>query len=194
MNNIAIFISGTGTNMQSVVKAVQSGEIRNANVSLVLSSSSSAKGLIFAKENDIKTDVVSYKGKSDDEIADFILAKLEEYKIDLVVLAGFIKVIPKKVIDNFDKDIINIHPSLIPLFCGKGYYGLKVHQAVIASGMKVSGATVHYVDSGVDTGKIIMQKTVEVLDDDTAETLQKRVLSQVEHKILKQAVDKVLND
>ncbi len=192
MKNIAIFISGTGTNMMNVVEAVASNEVKDANVSLVLSSSKSAKGLIYAEDKGIDTSVISYKGKDLDEVADELLQVLSGRNIELIVLAGFIKILPEKFIDEFKGDVINIHPSLIPLFCGKGFYGMKVHEAVMESGMKVSGATVHFVDGGVDTGKIIMQKTCDISDDDTAESLQKKVLK-IEHEILKKAVDKVLN-
>ncbi len=193
MKNIAIFISGTGTNMMNVVEAVERGEIQNSSVCLVLSSTSKAKGLTYARDKGIDAVTVSYKDKSLEDVADIMMDTISKYHIDLVVLAGFIKILPEKFIDEFEGDIINIHPSLIPLFCGKGYYGIKVHEAAIQSGMKVSGATVHYVDKGVDTGKIIMQKTCEILDGDTPETLQKRVLK-IEHEILKKAVDKVLNE
>ncbi len=193
MKKIAIFISGTGTNMMNVVNAVQDGEISNASVDIIISSSSKAKGLLFARENGIDTDIISYKDKALDEVASELLDMISGRDIDLIVLAGFIKIIPEAFIDGFKGDIINIHPSLIPLFCGKGFYGMRVHEAVISSGMKVSGATVHYVDGGVDTGEIILQRCCQIEDTDTAETLQKKVLT-IEHEILKLAVDKVLNE
>ncbi len=193
MKKIAIFISGTGTNMMNVVEAVSTGEIRDARVELIVSSSVNAKGLVFAKEQGIDTDVILYKGKSLDEVSTELSTMIAGRDIDLIVLAGFIKIVPEAFIDGFKGDIINIHPSLIPLFCGKGFYGIRVHEVVISSGMKVSGATVHYVDGGVDTGEIIMQRCCEIEDTDTAETLQKKVLT-IEHEILKLAVDKVLNE
>ncbi len=192
MKNIAIFISGTGSNMMSVVQSIKNGKIKNANVSFILSSTEKAKGLIYAKENDIKTFVLDYKKLKKEEVINLMLGYLNENNIDLVVLAGFIKPIYGEVLDNFKGKFINIHPSLLPLFSGKGFYGLNVHSAVLNSGAKITGASVHYVDAGIDTGEIIIQETCDVYEDDTPEILQKRVL-EIEHKILSNAVDKVLN-
>lgn len=191
MKKIAVFISGTGSNMISIVNAAESGLIEGAEIALVLASKPSAKGLDFARNKGIKTAVFVYGDKNDSEIAKGLSELMERNSIDFIALAGYVKVLPKDFTDKYKGKIVNIHPSLIPLFCGKGFYGLKVHQAVLDSGMKVTGATVHFVDSGVDTGKIIEQDTCRVFNDDTAEILQKRVL-EIEHRIFPLAISNLI--
>ncbi len=191
MKKIAVFISGTGTNMQSIVKACEDRIIDGAEVSLVLASKPSAKGLSYAKDKGIATEVYLYGDKDNGQISKELIEIMESHSIDLIALAGYVKVLPEEFTKRFDGRIVNIHPSLIPLFCGKGYYGVRVHEEVLASGMKVSGATVHYVDSGVDTGRIIAQDSCPILEGDTPETLQKRVLK-IEHRIFPEAISRLV--
>ena len=178
MLNIGVLVSGGGTNLQAIIDETLAGNI-NAKVKVVISNKENAYGLERARQNNI--DAVF---ETDEEK---IIKVLEEHNIDLVVLAGYLKIISSKFVDKFRNKIINIHPSLIPSFCGGGYYGQRVHQAVIDSGVKITGATVHFVDEGTDTGPIIMQDTVEVKDNDDAQTLSKRVL-EIEHRILKKSI------
>ena len=167
MLNIGVLISGGGTNLQAIIDETKSGGI-NGTVKIVISNKKNAYGLERARISGIESVYET------DE--DRIIEILEEKNIDLIVLAGYLKIITPKFVDKFRNKIINIHPSLIPSFCGGGYYGQRVHQAVIDSGVKITGATVHFVDEGTDTGPIIMQDTVEVKDNDDAQTLSKRVL------------------
>ena len=178
MLNIGVLISGGGTNLQAIIDETKSGGI-NGTVKLVISNKENAYGLERARLSGIKA---VYETNED-----IIIGLLKENNIDLIVLAGYLKIITPKFVDEFRNKIINIHPSLIPSFCGKGYYGEKVHQGVIDYGAKVTGATVHFVDEGADTGAIIMQEAVNVEQDDDAKSLAKRVL-EVEHRILKESI------
>ena len=178
MLNIGVLISGGGTNLQAIIDETKSGGI-NGTVKLVISNKENAYGLERARLSGIKAIYETDEDK--------IIELLKENNIDLIVLAGYLKIITPKFVDEFRNKIINIHPSLIPSFCGKGYYGEKVHQGVIDYGAKVTGATVHFVDEGADTGAIIMQETVNVEQDDDAKSLAKRVL-EVEHRILKESI------
>ncbi|MCC0783668.1 phosphoribosylglycinamide formyltransferase [Clostridioides sp. ES-S-0108-01] len=178
MLNIGVLISGGGTNLQAVIDGTESGEIKG-QVKVVISSKQDAYGLERAKNHNIKAICETDEDK--------IIEILKENKIDLVVLAGYLKIISPKLVNEFRNKMINIHPSLIPSFCGAGFYGERVHQGVIDYGAKVTGATVHFVDEGADTGPIIMQDVVKVNQDDDAKTLAKRVL-EVEHRILKESI------
>ena len=194
MGNIktAVFVSGGGTNLQALIDAKNSGIITDADFTLVLSSNEQAYALTRAENAGIKTAVVSRKAAENQQ--DFerqILNILEENEIELIVLAGFMSILSADFTRRYDERIINVHPALIPSFCGKGYYGLHVHEAALEYGVKVSGATVHFVNEVPDGGKIIMQKAVEVDDDDTPETLQRRIMEQAEWIILPQSVQKV---
>ncbi len=162
MKKLAIFISGSGSNMKAIVENIKQGKIKGAEPALVLSSTSSAKGLDYAKNSGIRTAVFNYKGLNEDEISDGLISLMKEHEIDWIILAGFIKILPAKLVQEYKGKILNIHPSLIPKFCGKGFYGLKVHEEVIKAGEEESGATVHYVDEGVDNGKIILQKSCSI--------------------------------
>ena len=189
MLKVLVCVSGGGTNLQAIIDSVNNGTIRNTEIVGVISNNRNAYALERAAQNGIKAEVVSPKDYADRE--DFnkaLLAAMDSYEPDLIVLAGFLVVIPKIVIEAYRGRIINIHPSLIPSFCGTGYYGLKVHEAALARGVKITGATVHYVDEGTDTGPIIMQKAVEVLDGDTPEILQRRVMEQAEWIILPESI------
>ncbi len=189
MLNIGVLVSGGGTNLQALIDAEKRGEIKNGKISLVIASRSDAYALERAKNNDIKTEVLLRKSfESTDAYSDALLELLENNNIDLVVLAGFMTIISSKVPQVYKNKIINIHPALIPSFCGKGFYGLHVHEAALERGVKLSGATVHFVNEVCDGGPIIIQKAVEVKDDDTPETLQKRIMVEAEWKILPKAV------
>ncbi len=192
MKNLAIFISGSGSNMKTILENIKEGRIKGVNPALVLSSTSKARGLEYAEDSGLKTAVFNYKNLSEDEISNGLISLLEESEIDFIILAGFIKILPPALVKKYKNRILNIHPSLIPKFCGKGFYGLKVHEEVIKAGEKESGATVHYVDEGVDTGDIILQRTCPVYPDDTAEVLQKRVLK-IEHEIYSEAIQMVIS-
>lgn len=190
--NIAVFVSGGGTNLQALLDKQKSGVIRSGEIKLVISSSKDAYALKRAEKAGVPGVVVSKKEcGSQAEFEKRILAYLKEYNIELIVLAGFMCILSESFTSKYPKRIVNIHPSLIPSFCGKGYYGLKVHEAALAYGVKVTGATVHFVNEVPDGGEIIMQKAVEVSDGDTPETLQKRVMVNAEWIILPQAVEKV---
>ena len=187
-------MSGGGTNLQALMDAVDSETVTNTQIVRVISNNKGAYALERAKKKDIDAVVVSPKDYENRELFnDALLQSVDEAKPDLVVLAGFLVVIPPKMIQKYEGRIINIHPALIPSFCGKGYYGLRVHEAVLARGVKVTGATVHYVDEGTDTGPILLQKAVEVLPEDTPQTLQRRVMEQAEWIILPQAVNMIAN-
>ena len=194
MKNIAVMVSGGGSNFQAILNGITSGMIKNGRVSLVISSNADAYAIKRAEGYGIKVAVVSNKMFPDQaKRSEKILKLLNGDSIDLVVLAGYMSVLGPEVVDAYRNKIINIHPSLIPKHCGKGMYGHHVHEAVLASGDTESGATVHFVDEGVDTGKIILQKSVPVLPDDTPETLAARVL-EVEHTILPLAVKMFCDD
>ncbi len=189
---IAVLVSGGGTNLQAILDAIDAGAIRNTEVSVVISNNPGAYALERAKAKGVDALCISPKDyASREEFNEAFLEKLNSYRVDLVVLAGFLVVIPKKMIAQYRNRIINIHPSLIPSFCGTGYYGLKVHEGALERGVKVTGATVHFVDEGTDTGPIILQKAVEVQPGDTAKVLQQRVMEQAEWKILPQAIDMI---
>jgi phosphoribosylglycinamide formyltransferase-1 len=188
MLNIAVLVSGGGTNLQALIDAEKNGILKNGHIKLVISSSVDAYALQRARNNGIDSFVLTKKEYANvDDYSDALVKKLDEYSTDLVILAGFLTIFSKKVTDAYKNKIINIHPALIPSFCGKGYYGLHVHEAVLASGVKVTGATVHFVTEECDGGPIILQKAVNVLDDDTPETLQKRVMHEAEWKLLPEA-------
>lgn len=194
MSNIktAVFVSGGGTNLQALIDAKNGGIIKDADFTLVLSSNEQAYALTRAENAGIKTVVVSRKAAENQQ--DFerqILKILDENEIELIVLAGFMSILSADFTRRYDERIINVHPALIPSFCGKGYYGLHVHEAALEYGVKVSGATVHFVNEVPDGGKIIMQKAVDVHDDDTPESLQRRIMEQAEWIILPQSVQKV---
>lgn len=187
MKKLGVLISGGGSNLQALIDKIESGYI-SASIEIVISNRANAYGLERAKNHGIPTAVISKKDYTDEyEFNKAILDELEKYKVELVVLAGYLSILSPEVVDRYKNRIINIHPSLIPAFCGKGYYGKKVHQAVLDYGVKVTGATVHFVDYGTDTGPIILQKPVLVQPDDDVESLAKRVL-EVEHELLPKAV------
>lgn len=179
MINIAILVSGNGTNLQAIIDAIDTKIINDAQISIIISNNKNAYALQRAKN--IKSKFISSKDSH------ILLQTLLQNNIDLIVLAGYLPILPSDIILKYENKIINIHPSLIPSFCGKGFYGEKVHEAVLKAGVKITGATTHFVDCTVDTGKIIMQKAVEVYDNDTVETLKKRVLA-VEHEILVKSI------
>ena len=182
-------MSGGGTNLQALIDAEKSGIIKNGKIELVLSSKDGVYALERAKNADIKTVVVARKDYSDIEsYSQKLIDVLKENNIDLIVLAGFMTIISESVSRAFENKIVNVHPALIPSFCGKGFYGLHVHEAALEKGVKLSGATVHFVTEVCDGGPIILQKAVEVKDDDTPETLQRRIMEEAEWKILPEAV------
>ena len=189
MLRIAVLVSGGGTNLQALIDAEKSGIIKNGKIELVLSSKDGVYALERAKNADIKTVVVARKDYSDIEsYSQKLIDVLKENNIDLIVLAGFMTIISESVSRAFENKIVNVHPALIPSFCGKGFYGLHVHEAALEKGVKLSGATVHFVTEECDGGPIILQKAVEVKDDDTPETLQRRIMEEAEWKILPEAV------
>lgn len=190
--NIAVFVSGGGTNLQALIDKQKSGVIRSGEIKLVVSSNPEAFALKRAEKAGIPRAVVSKKECGSQELfEDKLLALLKEYNIELIVLAGFMCILSERFTSKFPKRILNVHPSLIPSFCGKGFYGLKVHEAALSYGVKVTGATVHFVNEIPDGGEIIMQKAVEVSGGDTPETLQKRVMVNAEWIILPQSVELV---
>ncbi len=194
MLKICVCVSGGGTNLQAVMDAMESGSITNAEIVRVISNNKKAFALERARNKGIDAVAVSPKDYGDRALFNEALLKcVDEAAPDLIVLAGFLVVLPPAMITKYQGRIINIHPSLIPSFCGKGYYGLKVHEAALARGVKVTGATVHFVDEGTDTGPIILQKAVGVLPDDTPEILQRRVMEQAEWQILPRAIDMIAN-
>ncbi len=194
MLRVLVMVSGGGTNLQAIIDSVKNGDITNAEIVGVISNNYGVYSLERAKTSGIDACVVSPKDYPDRAaFNDGLLDKVNSYKPDLIVLAGFLVVIPEKMIDEYENRIINIHPSLIPSFCGTGYYGLKVHEAALERGVKLTGATVHYVDKGTDTGPIIMQKAVEVREGDTPEILQRRVMEEAEWKILPAAINYIAN-
>ena len=194
MIKISVLVSGSGSNLQAVIDGVKSGRIKNAKMVLVLSSKEGAFALERAENEGIKTAVISRKTHPDEsERTDAILKTLREAETDLVVTAGYMSIIDRKICSAYKERIINIHPALLPKFGGIGYYGLHVHKAVLDAGEKETGATVHYIDEeGVDSGEIILQKSIPVMDGDTPETLQKRVLEEVEHEIIVEATNSVV--
>ena len=194
MLKVAVLVSGGGTNLQAIIDGVASGTITNTEVSLVISNNQGAYALERAKNAGIASMCISpkdYETREDFHVA--LTKTLKDAKVDLVVLAGYLVAIPEMLVKEFPNKIINIHPSLIPSFCGVGYYGLRVHEAALSRGVKVTGATVHFVDCGMDTGPIILQKAVEIQDGDTPEVLQRRVMEQAEWVILPRAIDMIAN-
>ncbi len=193
MLNICVCVSGGGTNLKAIMDSIADGTITNTKI-VGVSNNKNAFALERAKENHIPAVCVSPKDyASREEFYNALLNTVKGFQPDLVVLAGFLVNLPAQMIEEFKNRIINIHPSLIPSFCGVGYYGLKVHEAVLERGVKVTGATVHVVDGGIDTGKILLQKAVDVREDDTPKTLQQRVMEQAEWKILPEAIHKIAN-
>lgn len=192
MTRIAVLVSGGGTNLQALIDAQKSGIIKSGEIVLVISSQPSAYALERAKSTGIDT-AVAYKKElgSHEAFEEKILGLLDEYKIDLIVLAGFMSILSEDFTKRYPRRILNVHPSLIPSFCGAGFYGLRVHEAALAYGVKVTGATVHFVNEIPDGGEIVMQKAVEVKDGDTPEVLQRRVMEEAEWKILPEAVEKI---
>lgn len=194
MLRVVVMVSGGGTNLQAILDAVDNGTVTNTEIVGVISNNKNAYALKRAENHGIPAQCISPKDyESRDIFNEKLLEAIHAYTPDLIVLAGFLVVIPPALIEAYRNRIINIHPSLIPAFCGTGYYGLKVHDAALARGVKVTGATVHFVDEGTDTGPIILQKAVEVLPGDTSEILQRRVMEQAEWVILPKAVDLIAN-
>ncbi len=192
MLRMLVMVSGGGTNLQAVMDAIDNGTIRDAQIVKVISNKADAYALERAKKHGIEAEAVVRKEFPDKEaFHDALIAAVDEVSPDLIVLAGFLVVLPARMIEKYRGRIINIHPSLIPSFCGNGFYGLKVHEAVLARGVKVTGATVHFVDEGTDTGPIIAQKAVEVKEGDTPEVLQRRVMEQAEWIILPAAINDI---
>ena len=195
MMKMAVLVSGGGTNLQAIMDAMDRGEITNAEIAVVISNNANAYALERAKMKGIEAICVSPKAyASRAEFNQALLETIQSYDVDLVVLAGCLVVIPEIMVKAYPNKIINIHPALIPSFCGTGYYGLKVHEGVLERGVKVTGATVHFVDEGTDTGPIILQKAVEVHQGDTPEILQRRVMEEAEWKIMPKAIDLIAND
>ena len=194
MLKLAVLVSGGGTNLQSIIDSIADGRITNAEIKVVISNNKNAYALERAAKAGIPAKALSQKDFTDREaFNDALLQALIDSEADLVVLAGCLVVIPPKIVEHFKNRIINIHPSLIPSFCGKDYYGLKVHEGVLSRGVKVTGATVHFVDDGTDTGPIILQKAVEVHQDDTPKSLQLRVMEEAEWVIMPRAIDLIAN-
>ena len=194
MLKIAVLVSGGGTNLQAIIDKIAEGVITNTEIAVVISNNKNAYALERARAHGIEALCISPKDfESREAFNQAFLDKLNSYNVDLVVLAGFLVVLPEMMIKEYTNRIVNIHPSLIPSFCGKGFYGLKVHEGVLARGVKVTGATVHFVDEGTDTGPIILQKAVEVAQGDTPEVLQRRVMEQAEWVILPKAIDLIAN-
>ena len=190
MLKLAVLVSGGGTNLQAIIDAVASGRISNARIVRVISSSHTAYALKRAENAGIESAVVCKKDHAtEQEFNAALLRAIDECEPDLVVLAGYLTVLPARLVDKYENRIINIHPALIPSFCGKGYYGLRVHEEALKRGVRLTGATVHFVDSGCDSGPIILQKAVEVLSSDTPDSLQKRVMEQAEWVILPEAIE-----
>ena len=194
MLRVGVMVSGGGTNLQAILDALECGKITGAEIAVVISNNPGAYALERARSCGIQAVCMSPKSfESREAFNEAFLAKVDEYELDLIVLAGFLVTIPAAMIAKYRNRIINVHPSLIPSFCGVGYYGLKVHEAALARGVKITGATVHFVDEGMDSGPIILQKAVEVLPGDTPEVLQRRVMEQAEWVILPEAIDRIAN-
>lgn len=195
MLRIGVLVSGGGTNLQAIIDGVENGSINNTEIAFVISNNANAYALERAKSHNIPARCVSpkqYENRA--EFNNALVEIINSYKVDLIVLAGYLVIIPPQLIEQYRYRIINIHPSLIPSFCGTGFYGLKVHEAVLARGVKVTGATVHFVDEGTDTGPILLQKAVEVQNGDTPKLLQRRVMEQAEWKILPRAIHLIANE
>ena len=189
-----MLVSGGGTNLQAILDAIDEGRVTNAQVEVVISNNSGAFALERAKMHGIQALCVSPRDyETREKFNQALLETVDRYELDLIVLAGFLVKVPEIMIEKYRNRIINIHPSLIPSFCGVGYYGLKVHEAALKRGVKLTGATVHFVDEGMDSGPILLQKAVEVLPGDRPESLQKRVMEQAEWQLLPQAIDMIAN-
>ena len=194
MFDIVCLVSGGGTNLAAIIKAIEEKQIKNVRIKAVISNNGDAYALERAKNAGIDAKCISPKNFSNrDEFNKALLDELKRLNPDLIVLAGFLVNISEDIVKAFENKIINIHPSLIPSFCGKGYYGLKVHEAALKRGVKVTGATVHFVDAGIDTGRIILQKAVNIHTGDDAKSLQKRVMEEAEWIILPKAIEKIAN-
>ena len=194
MLKIGVLVSGGGTNLQAIMDAIDAGEITNAKVDIVISNNASAYALERARKHDVEAMCIAPKDYPDREAFHKpLLSKLQERGVDLIVLAGYLVAIPPMMVEAYPNKIINIHPSLIPSFCGVGYYGLHVHEAALKRGVKVTGATVHFVDTGTDTGPIILQKAVKIEPDDTPQSLQRSVMEKAEWKILPKAINLIAN-
>ena len=194
MLRVGVMVSGGGTNLQAILDSIDNRTIRNARVEAVISNNRSAYALERARNHGIEAVCISPRDyESREQFNEALLEKVNEYQLDLIVLAGFLVAIPAAMIQRYRNRIINIHPSLIPSFCGVGYYGLKVHEAALKRGVKVTGATVHFVDEGTDTGPILLQKPVEVKEGDTPEILQRRVMEEAEWILLPKAIDMIAN-
>lgn len=194
MLKLAVLVSGGGTNLQAIIDAIDAGTITNAKIDVVISNNANAYALERAKNHGIEGMCISPKSyENREQFNDALTQTIVDRGIDLVVLAGYLVIIPPQLIAAYKNRIINIHPSLIPSFCGTGYYGLKVHEAALKRGVKVTGATCHFVDEGTDTGPIILQKAVEILPDDTPKSLQQRVMEQAEWVIMPKAIDLIAN-
>ena len=195
MLRVVVMVSGGGPNLQAIIDAVDNGKITNTEIVGVISNNAGAYALERAAKHNIPALCISPKKyENRDAFNDALLEETKKFKPDLIVLAGFLVAIPPKMVQEYPEKIINIHPSLIPSFCGKGFYGLKVHEGALARGVKVTGATVHFVDEGTDTGRIILQKPVMIDKDDTPEILQKRVMEQAEWIILPEAINMIANN
>lgn len=194
MLRVGVMVSGGGTNLQAILDAIACGKVQNAEIVVVVSNNPGAYALERARSHGIDGVCVSPREyETREAFNEALLKTVDEYKLDLIVLAGFLVKIPAAIVEKYEHRIINVHPSLIPSFCGEGYYGLKVHEAALARGVKVTGATVHYVDGGMDTGPILLQKAVEVRDGDTPQVLQRRVMEEAEWVILPQAIHQIAN-
>lgn len=194
MLRVGVLVSGGGTNLQAIMDAIDKKTITNAKVVTVISNNKNAYALERAKKHGIEAVCISPKDyETRERFNEALFLALEERKLDLIVLAGFLVVVPEKIIKRYENRIINIHPSLIPAFCGTGYYGLKVHESALERGVKVTGATVHFVDCGTDTGPILLQKPVMVQNGDTKELLQQRVMEEAEWVLLPKAIDLIAN-
>ena len=194
MLRVGVLVSGGGTNLQAILDAMDQGKITNAEVAAVISNNPGAYALERARTHGIPAECISPKDFPDRaSFNEALVAKVDSYDLDLVVLAGFLVKLPEAMLAKYSNKIINIHPSLIPAFCGVGYYGLKVHEAALARGVKLTGATVHFVDEGMDSGPILLQKAVEVKPGDTPELLQRRVMEEAEWVILPRAIDMIAN-
>jgi len=195
MLKIAVLVSGGGTNLQAIIDAIDAGKITNAAIDVVISNNANAYALERAKKHGIEAMCISPKSyETREQFNDALTETIVSRGIDLVVLAGYLVIIPPQLIAAYKNRIINIHPSLIPSFCGTGFYGLKVHEEALKRGVRVTGATCHFVDEGTDTGPIILQKAVEIQPDDTPKTLQQRVMEQAEWIIMPRAIDLIAND
>ena len=195
MKKIAVFVSGGGTNLQAIIDGINSGKVKNGQISLVLSSKDDVFAIERAKNNNIPVEIVKRRDYPDErEFSQKVLEKVSRYKIDLIVLAGFMSVLSAEFVKLYENKIMNIHPALIPAFSGKGFYGLRVHEAALERGVKLSGATIQFANEITDGGPIILQKAIEVKDDDTPESLQARIIAECERVILVEAINLFCND